>query len=139
MTGAATDAAIESEVAELHRFFEQWFAGDLPATALARLDRALAPGFTMVTPDGATSDRAGVILAVRSAHGCAASGGPDRIRVRDVRVRHRAGAVALATYEEWQRSGGVDRGRLSSALFATEADGPNGVRWLHLHETWLET
>lgn len=54
------------------------------------------------------------------------------MRLRQLSAKH-----VLVTYEEWQRhalaSMPPDNGRLSTALF----DCADGLRWLHVHETWL--
>jgi hypothetical protein len=45
--------------------------------------------------------------------------------------------MLLATYEEWQVIEGETRGRLSTALFRNREGTPNGIEWVHLHETWM--
>jgi hypothetical protein len=47
------------------------------------------------------------------------------------------GDILLVTYEEWQQSGDQTTARLSTALFRDKPDAPNGLEWLHVHETWL--
>jgi hypothetical protein len=48
------------------------------------------------------------------------------------------GGLVLATYEEWQRQAdGSGSGRLSSVVFRQQPGTPNGLLWLHVHETWL--
>ncbi|MFX0092506.1 MAG: hypothetical protein ACFFBD_12150 [Candidatus Hodarchaeota archaeon] len=44
----------------------------------------------------------------------------------------------MTTYEEWQEIDGQTIARLSTALFRKCFDAPNGVEWLHAHETWLQ-
>ena len=46
--------------------------------------------------------------------------------------------LALATYEEWQEIDGKINARLSTVLLRAKADAPNGVEWLHVHETWRQ-
>lgn len=43
----------------------------------------------------------------------------------------------LGTYEEWQTTGGVATGRLSTAVMRSVPGFPNGLAWVHLHETRL--
>ncbi len=49
--------------------------------------------------------------------------------------------IVLATYEEWQKgalnSKPPNNGRVSSAVFLKDRSRPNGLMWLHVHETWL--
>ena len=128
------------EVLDLHRFFEGWFAGRLAASddTFARFSSVLAPHFELVSPDGRASSREEIISRLRTAHGLHATDAGLRIRIERFRVHHEAGDLGLVTYEEWQTIGGRDRGRHSCALFEAEERGPNGVRWVFVHETWLE-
>ena len=123
------------EVEQLHAFFQAWFRGELPPDdeAFARFADVLAPTFTMIGPTARAGDRAATLAAVRSGHGAEQD---MTIEIRDHRHRLSAGDVSLVTYEEWQTRGGQTRGRISSVLFR-ERDGlPNGLEWLHVHETW---
>lgn len=127
-----------AEIEALHRFFEGWLAGRLPASedAFVRLTAALAPGFRLVGPDGRVAERGALLDRLRAAHGAEPDG--LRIWIERVRARPLGAELALVLYEEWQeRPGAPARGRQSSALFQEEADAPGGVAWLHVHETWL--
>ncbi len=133
------DERCQREIRDLHRFFEAWFTGRVPndAWAFARLDRALADGFEIITPDGQRVDKAQLLEHVRSAHGAHAAIG-FVIEIRRPRVRFREPPVCLVTYEEWQRhDDGPWNVRLSSALFRESEDSPHGVAWLHVHEVGL--
>ena len=44
----------------------------------------------------------------------------------------------MGTYEERQEREGATTVRLSTVLFQVRADRRNGLKWPHLHETWLE-
>lgn len=130
----------ETEVQDLHEFFEAWFRGELPRTndRLARLEAALEADFQQVAPDGTVRDRAAVIDAVAGRHGSRRGDtDPFRIEVEEVDARVELDDVCLLTYEEHQRTDGEWRGRRSSALFEHAPDAPGGVVWRHLHETWL--
>ena len=131
------DDRCRREVEELHRFFADWFTGALADddAAFARLGAALADDFEIVSPDGRTTARQALLTGLRRAH---RSRGPGfRIRVDGYRGRQLSPELLLATYQEWHEDGAERRGRLSSALFGRRSDGPNGVTWLHVHETWL--
>jgi hypothetical protein len=45
--------------------------------------------------------------------------------------------IFLVTYEEWQKTNGEDKGRLSTVIFCKSSNKFNGIVWLHVHETWL--
>jgi len=123
------------EVAELHGFFADWFNGTAPDTdaAFSRFAVALAPGFTMVVPGGGTVTRNDVLEAVRTAHGS----GTTTIWIKNHVHRWSSADAALVGYEEWQTRDNATRGRASTALFVADPAGPNGVQWVHVHETWL--
>ncbi len=129
----------EREVVQLHQFFEQWLTGrtERSEAVLDRLASALAEDFEIVSPSGTRSDRTRLLRTLGAAHGSHRSQGL-RIWVENVRGRALADGLYLATYEEWQQVGEqAPRGRLSTAVFQRAPDAPGGVRWLHVHETWL--
>ena len=138
---AEVEGAMESrcsrEVQELHQFFQDWFTAALPDedSSFARFSNVVADGFAIITPEGRTLERDLLLTGLRGAHGSWADGG--RIWIENLNVRRTVGDLALVTYEEWQESEGQTRGRLSTALFRESAVTPNGVEWLHVHETWL--
>ena len=121
----ALAAACAREVEELHAFFGNWFLAELPPTdaALARFSRALANDFALIGPDGEEVGRLEIIERIRAAHGS--------------RKRAAPAGFCLLTYQEWQKFGDTTKVRLSSVLFRAKTTAPNGVEWLHLHETWL--
>jgi hypothetical protein len=130
-------AQVDREIRELHQFFEEWFAGSLVESdeAFARFSDVLTDGFTIVTPGGVELDRQAIMDAVRTGHGSDAGA---RIWIERVQIRHALGKTVVATYEEWQQSTGqAAKGRLSTVVFARDASTPNGLVWLHVHETWL--
>ncbi|TDC85578.1 DUF4440 domain-containing protein [Nonomuraea deserti] len=130
-----TDA--EREVIRLHRVIEAWLTGTADRADFVSFTGALAPDFTLAGPDGVAMTREKVRAWVEGSHGSA----PDlRITIRDVRVVADSGDLVVATYEEWHgtAAGGhapspAARGRRATVVFRR---GP-GLRWLHLHETWL--
>jgi hypothetical protein len=131
------EPAFASEIVELHRFFEGWMSGALDPAGdpVRRLEEALAPGFHRIGPDACCQGRDEVIGWIREAH---AASGPDfRIEIRNPVLRFESDDFLLATYEEWQQGGKGPDGRLSSVLFRKDPDGPNGLRWVHVHETPL--
>ncbi len=127
------------EVIDLHAFFEAWLGGTAPQTeaAFARLDRALAEGFTMVTPDGVRLPRAAVIEWLRQAHGAKAAFGPFRIAIAEAELVHLAVPLVVLGYVEQQTLGGAIGRRRSTGLIEAVPAADDRVRWLALHETWI--
>lgn len=126
-----------SEVVELHRFFQDWFNGKLPVTDenFARCTAVLGPDFALIGPDGASTLRQPLINGLKQAHN---SRSDFRIWIKNFEVRQLLQDVTLATYEEWQQTGdSAATARLSTVLFREKTGTPNGVEWLHVHETWL--
>lgn len=125
-----------TEVLELHAFFQQWFNGQVPRSPVSvrRALGAMAPSFTLIAPDGGELNREKLALLLRD--------GWSAQRDMIIEVRHLApvwvgDGAALLDYEEWQCAGGNWQGRKSTALLRTDDDAPNGVVWVHVHETWL--
>jgi hypothetical protein len=131
--------ACEREVVTLHEFFEDWFAGRVEKDddAFDRVRDALGDEFEMVVPSGRTVGRGSVITGIWDVHGRDAGSDSHEIRVEELRVRYVREDLCLVSYEEWQRGPDEETGRQSSALFQHAETAPNGVEWLHLHETWL--
>jgi hypothetical protein len=131
----------EREIVELHAFFERWFNGGIERSeaSLARFTDVLAPGFHIVSPDGAVRDRATIIGLVRDGYGSGVEDGQSttRIWIEHLALRAASDRVAIVTYDEWQERGGEHRGRRSTAVLQTARDTPNELRWLHVHETWI--
>ena len=126
------------EVEELHQFFQDWFVGSLEQTddAFERFAGVLADDFTIIGPGGLEFAREGVLDQVRGAYGSRAEG-EFAIWIEDVRIRQSGGDQVVLTYEEWQRSGAEERGRVSTAVFGRREGTPNGIEWRHVQETWL--
>ena len=124
-----TLAAFEAEVRGLHAFFERWFAGTADSNELERLD-VLDGSFQMIGPDGQLRTVAQVRAAIEDAHGLRSL----QIEIRKVWL-HPVAPVGM--YEEWQTIDGRVSGRISSAVMMSDPSSPNGLRWMHLQETWL--
>jgi hypothetical protein len=130
---------IHDEIVALHDFFQAWFTGEPPATdeAFSAVEQRLADGFVLVSPRGDIDERGPLLEAIRSAHG----GRPSsfRIWIEDVRLRQFHDGIHIATYEEWQQQADeAPTRRLSTSIFREDADAPDGLAWLHVHEVWLD-
>lgn len=126
--------AVITEIGQLHDFFERWFRGGVEPEGFERMERVMAPEFTIVTPEGQVLDRAGILAAVRAGRGSR----EVEIRVENARILWRVGAVTCARYDERHTGAGRRSLRRSTALFREAEAAPNGVEWLHVHETWVE-
>jgi len=127
----------ETEVLELHRFFERWYLGepDPHGEDFSRLSDVLTEDFRMVNPDGEVVARSELLTGLRRNHGTRSD--DFQIRVENVSYRMVGRTAAAVTYEEWHEEGGRTRGRVSTAILREHSSTPNGVEWLHVHETWL--
>lgn len=132
------------EIVELHQFFEDWFLGRggeaTKTEGVDRADRAFHPDFTFIGPDGVVADRATTLQRIADGY---AHTTELTIETVDHRLVHpgsaSAGGTIVATYIERHRlSEGRANERISTAVFVVDPDGPNGLRWLHVHETWLD-
>jgi len=126
------------EVVELHQFFQDWYNGDIPPTGenFTRLANVLSDDFVIIGPDGEATPRAPLVSGLRQAHNSRTG---FEIKIEQFRFHWQVGDIALATYQEWQ-SGHQSKkrsGRLSTVIFKKQPETPNGLAWLHVHETWL--
>ncbi len=125
--------AVRAEIEAVHRFFVDWFAAAVPATALEGLLARIDSAFFYVTPDGNRLTCTDLAAMLQGAHGA----NPDfRIAVRDVRVRHQTAGHVLATYTEWQkgaRASQAENARVTTVLLTRDQP----FKWCHIHETWL--
>ncbi len=127
-----------AEVFGLHQFFEDWFTGKISRSdeTFERFLGVLADDFEIVSPEGKKSSREEIAEATIVAHGRLADQGL-RIWIENFSARPSSENTWVVTYEEWQEQGGTKRGRSSTAVFRRDLSSLNGVRWQHVHETWL--
>lgn len=126
--------AIQREIEALHDVFEAYFLGT--EDSLDRVEAALHPDFTFVGPDGGETDRQGTIDNIAAGHGHTSD---MTITTTGHRLLRAGDDLVLATYVEahaW--TDGRGNRRLSTVAFVVDPDGPNGLRWLRVHETWLD-
>lgn len=130
---SALDSTAEKEIARLHDFFVGWFNGTLPESdeGFSGVENALAPSFTMVTPDGNLLERAALMERLRASYGKRKV--TIETNLRSVKVLD--GTRLFAVYDEISRENGATRVLASTVLFERDTDAPLGLRWLHVHET----
>lgn len=125
----------EREIVELHDFFQGWLRGEREPGAFGRLDAALAEDFQMVVPSGRRLERRDVVSGLRGERGQFPS---LEIRIEEPTLRAAGDGWRLAVYRERQRTEDGETLRVSTVLFREDPDGPNGLRWVHVHETWVD-
>ena len=123
-----------TEIIELHEFFEQLFLGT--TDSLDRADRALAAEFTMAGPNGTLSPRATVMSQLKAGIGHSTE---LSIAVEGLELLVETDDLVVAEYIEVHglRDDRSNR-RRSTVVFRKDPDGPNGLRWLRVHETWID-
>ena len=124
------------EVKNLHAVIQDWMTGSVPKTeaAFSLFRNALDTEFVIIHPTGVAERYEEILKSFWSAHGI-----QDKnfvIEIQNLNHRITFDNFSLVTYEEWQ-FGTAPTARFSSVLFKnTKKD--NRVRWIHLHETWME-
>jgi hypothetical protein len=131
-------ASSEKEVRELHQFFEAWFSGRLTHNkeTLDSFSEVLHPDFHIISPSGDRASKVDVVEQVDQAYSSFRDGS-IRIWIEDLHFTLVTENTILVTYEEWQDINGRLKGRVSSAVLQENLDLPNGLEWLHVHETWI--
>lgn len=125
------DDRVAAEIAALHVVFEDWLRGT--GDSLDRVEASLGEGFAIVPPRGALVARADLMAGLQQARGSR----DVRIRVKRPQVLWQHGDALLAAYEEWHEHGEYTTTRQSTALFTLDETAPGGLRWQHVHETWI--
>jgi len=105
--------AFETEVRDLHAFFERWFAGTAEPSELERLD-VLDESFQMIGPDGHLHAVDQVRSTIEDAYGRRTL----QIAIRNVSV-HPVAPVGM--YEEWHAPSGDLAPRRSSVTIVQAA------------------
>lgn len=131
-----TLAAWHAEIVELHEFFQGWLGGTLPDNdaTFARMVDTMTASFILITPAGVIITGAALSADLRGAHG---SRPGWRMWIENAQLRYQEGPLTIATYEEWQQTGTTTTARISTAIFRAQAGTPNGLVWMHVHETWV--
>lgn len=128
-----------AEIVELHDLFTGWLDGTIPASerdaVIARTRATQEPEFVFLTPGGAVVPGEQLIAELGTAHG---SRPGWRMWVEKAELRFAQGGLTVVTYEEWHRlADGTLTGRVCTAVLRDKPGTPNGLTWLHVHETWL--
>ena len=125
------------EVIDLHQFFQDWFRADLPQTeaVFARFDEAMHPTFHIIPPSGALVPKEKIVAGLYNGHGQS----PEiEIWIEDAQLQFQSDHFLIVTYHELQVNNNQKTDRISTAVFQPDANLPNQLRWLHVHETWVD-
>lgn len=125
--------AYAQEIKGIHQFFEDWFNARLEQTEanFARFTDTVADNFHIIGPNGQMTARLTLVDVLWKAHGQRPG---VRLWVENIRLHYHLHDLLLVTYEEWQQQDENTTSRLSTVLFQ---ETPDGLRWLHVHETWF--
>jgi len=123
----------QSEIDELHAFFQAYFLGQ--TDSLDRADAALADDFVIVSPDGRESDRAATMAALLAGHGHTES---LVISTTSHELISESGDLVVASYVESHALSTRSTHRKSTVVFVVDDARPNGLAWLRVHETWID-
>ena len=130
------------EIIELHRFFEDWFSGSCENSddvfsqrLLGRMD----DDFYIVLPGGIGLLGSEFWPDFKTLYG---TNSEFKISIRNVQQRsYSQDNLVIVTYEEWQMNAKYseppNNGRVSTGIMIKDESTPNGLRWAHVHETWL--
>ncbi|MDA2806719.1 DUF4440 domain-containing protein [Nocardiopsis suaedae] len=126
-------AAVE-EIADLHRHIGAWLRGEAAPDTLGDFLGMLTPGFRLHAPGGDVVDAAALEKGFPSAHGSA----PGLVlTIREPLVVAEDDGIVVAAYEEHQDSPRERSVRRCTVVFLRDAAARHGLRWHHLHETWI--
>jgi hypothetical protein len=124
------------EIRDLHQYFQDYLLGNIDAESMDYFDRVIDTSFTIVTDDGGILDFDGIKDYVRNMYGQRSH---FRIWTENVTLKQHIGNVMVVTYEEWQTIDDTSTVRVSTGIFREDADAPNGLVWLHVHESGYRT
>lgn len=125
--------AWEREIVELHDFFEGYFLGT--RDDLERCDAALDQDFTMAGPDGTVAGKVATMAAIEAGY---QHTDLLRILVTQTRLIAESPELVVAEYVESHELASRRNHRRSSVTFRRDPQGPNGLRWVHVQETWID-
>lgn len=133
-------AQIETTIHDISDFFTDWVGGRCPGDVDTFKSNALdqlADDLVAIMPGGRSFGKKEFEGYMRSIYGS----NPDfRIKIRDVRLSHQSGNLAVVNYQEWQRnakdSDEPNNGRVTTMVVRDRGAGAL-PEILQVHETWL--
>ncbi|MHA2108817.1 MAG: hypothetical protein ACW99R_14035 [Candidatus Hodarchaeales archaeon] len=134
-------AIVNSEITELHSFFQKWFNGEIHQSNLIfqRLTTVLHSKFVLISPNGMKKHRKEVIQEIWDAYGSRdLKSNPIKLWIENYEYHGEFGSIYIVMYEEWLKNNSDKKGRVSTAIFEKATNNYNNLSWLYVHETWLE-
>lgn len=128
------DNNYNQEITELHQFFQDYFSGKIPVEAIARFEQTLAAGFTLIDSSMTIIGYDAIKQIIQGLH---AQRIGRLIWVENIVLRHDLADIVIVSYEEWQATEEKTTQRACSVVFKKDAAAPNGLLWLHVHESGL--
>ncbi|MGB7337286.1 MAG: hypothetical protein WBC91_00225 [Phototrophicaceae bacterium] len=125
----------EKEIKDLHQFFEDYFVGRIPASAVTRFETSVAEGFHLVEASGKIINREEIIAMM---HGGYRHRDNCKIWIENTQLRQQHGDLLIVSYEEWQTIDAITTSRTSTVVFRDDDTQPNGLIWLYVHESGLK-
>ncbi len=132
------DTIYHREITEFFQFFSDWFEGTIPNTdeQFSRITRIIPDDSTYISHEGhLIMSKPFFREAIRSAHG---SIHKLHMQAKNIQLQWENGDLALVIFEECSSASiAVPDDRLCSVIFRKNPNTPNGIEWLHFHETLL--
>ncbi|BBN09473.1 sucrose-6-phosphatase [Marchantia polymorpha subsp. ruderalis] len=130
--------AVAHEIVEFQLLFERWFKGAVENSdeVFQRLKATLLPECVLVNPWGVQVKPLVAIEMARPLYG-SLKGKNFRIWIDRIRINQISEEVWAVQFDKWLKSDKELSCRLTSGLLKKKDGTPNGVAWLHIHETWL--
>lgn len=129
--------SIQREIVEFNVFITKWLSGELPnkQETFQRLSGVIGTGAKFVHPWGDESSLQEFLCGLIPKHGTM-----KEMKVSfwfdNIQERKLAEGVHLVTWQPWEQvTGGEKRGYFATAILTAKEGTPNGVEWLHFHET----
>ena len=128
------------EVRDIHAFLERWYNGEVEKTEdnLARYGNVLDLGYQAVDPHGAIIRRALALDTLRGTYGkWRDSAEPGKIEIANLELRFILDSLVAVTFDEYHSANNRTRRLKTTAVLRVRHGTPNGVEWLHTHQSDL--
>ncbi len=121
-----------AEIDDQHRYLEALFLGS--ETSLDRAEQSFHADYTFVGPNGETADRRATLEMLRQGIGHTSQ---LTLTVSDHRLLFESDEIVVAEFVERHDLARGANERRCTVVFVVDAAGPNGLRWLRTHESWI--
>lgn len=123
----------ETEVMELHKFFEAWYNGGIARSEenFSRLTNVLADDFQLITATGFTVNKALLVTLMKGGYGTKQD---LNMRIEKISQRVQGENLCVLTYEEYGNTESGLKKVLVSAVLRRAPEKRNNLEWLHVHE-----